>query len=224
MHTPATNPRISAIEPSRRREGRFELLVDGKHHATVSLEIVARLALRIGQPIEPFAAELEREATLLATYDRALRMLAVRARAAAELRRSLVRKGEPAEHVDAAIERLAAAGLIDDRAFARQFTRSRSTAAGVSRRRIQQELNRRGVARAVTDGAIAEVYEEEAIDEGDVAERAARKKLRSLGGLEPAVRNRRLYAFLARRGYDSGDIRRAIEVVTGEAAPVEADE
>lgn len=216
------NRLISAIEPSRRREGRFDLLVDGRHVATVSLETIERLALRVGQPFDPVADEVEREAALLATYDRALRMLAFRARARAELRRSLIRKGEPAAHVDAALERLVAAGLLDDAAFARQFTRSRSTAAGASRRRIQQELNRRGVARDVTDGAIAEVYEEEEIDEGDVAVRAARRKLRSLTGLDPVVRNRRLYAFLARRGYDGADIRRAIEAVTGEAAELDA--
>lgn len=211
-------PVITAIEPSRRREGRFELLVDGKHHATVSVEIVERLGLRVGLPLEPLAEALEREAALLTTYDRALRMLASRARARAELRRLLLRKGEPAEYVDAALERLVAARLLDDEAFARQFTRSRSAGRGASRRRIQQELDRRGVARATADGAIAAVYEEEQIDEGDVAVQAARKRLRSLSGLDPAVRNRRLFAFLARRGYDSADIRRAIAAVTGEAA------
>ena len=211
-------PVITAIEPSRRREGRFELLVDGKHHATVSVEIVERLGLRVGLPLEPLAEALEREAALLTTYDRALRMLASRARARAELRRLLLRKGEPAEYVDAALERLVAARLLDDEAFARQFTRSRSAGRGTSRRRIQQELDRRGVARATADGAIAAVYEEEQIDEGDVAVQAARKRLRSLAGLDPAVRNRRLFAFLARRGYDSADIRRAIAAVTGEAA------
>jgi regulatory protein len=215
------NALITAIEPSRRREGRFELLVDGRHAATVSLDIVERLGLRPGQPFAPVAGEVEREAALLATYDRALRMLAFRARARTELRRSLVGKGEPPEQVEAALDRLAAAGLLDDAAFARQFTRSRSTAAGASRRRIRQELNRRGVAREVTDGAIDEVYEEEEIDEGEVALRAARRKLRSLAGLDPVVRNRRLYAFLARRGYDATDIRRAIETVTGEHAALE---
>ena len=209
---------ISAIEPSRRREGRFELLVDGEQQATLSLDTIDRLGLRVGMPFEPVAEAVARETALLATYDRAVRMLAFRGRAAAELRRNLLRKGEPAEFVDAAIERLRTGGVLDDSAFARQFTRARSAGAGVSRRRIQQELNRRGVPREVTDGAIAAVYEEEAIDEGDVAERAARKKARSLEGLDATVRNRRLYAFLARRGYASEDIRRAIETVTGEEA------
>lgn len=210
-------PLITAIDPSRRRERRFELFVDGKHVTTVSIDIVERLGLRVGADFGPVAEAVEQEAGVLATYDRALQMLAFRARASAELRRSLVRKGEPAEHVDRAIERLLAAGLLDDAAFARQFTRAKASGAGASRRRIQQELGRKGVARGVSDGAIAEVFEEEEIDESEVAVTAARKKLRSLGGLEPAVRDRRLYAYLARRGYGSGDIRRAIELVTGES-------
>ena len=47
----------------------------------------------------------------------------------------------------------------------------------------------------------------------EVVERAARKKLRALAPLDPAVRRRRLYAFLARRGYDGEDIRRAMDAV-----------
>jgi regulatory protein len=43
--------------------------------------------------------------------------------------------------------------------------------------------------------------------------RAARKKLRSLAKLDSVVRRRRLYAFLARRGYDGEDVRWAMEVV-----------
>lgn len=215
---------ITAIEPSRRREGRFELYVDGRHEATVSLDIVDRLELRVGRPFEPVAEALRHEAATLATYDRALAMLAFRARSRAELRRGLLRKGEPADQVDVALERLERAGLIDDAAFARQFARSRSSAAGASRRRIQQELARRGVARQVGDEAIADVYEEEEVDEGEIALRAARKKLRSLAGLDPAVRARRLYAYLARRGYDADDIRRAIAAVTGAEPEAAGDE
>jgi regulatory protein len=60
------------------------------------------------------------------TYERALDMLEARSRAVAELRRLLIRKGEPEAEVDAAIERLRANGLLDDANFARQLTRSRA--------------------------------------------------------------------------------------------------
>ena len=57
------------------------------------------------------------------------------------------------------------------------------------------------------------VFEEEGVDQRAVVEEAARRKLRSLLKLDPAVRRRRLYAFLARRGYDGDDIRNAMAAV-----------
>lgn len=215
---------ITGIEPSHRREGRFEVYADGKHVALMSLDALERLGLRVGSDFDSVAEAVAEEAAALHTYDRAVNLLAFRARSRQELRRSLLRKGEPEAHVEAALDRLAASGLIDDAAFARQFARSRSSGLGASRRRIQQELGRRGVSREVGDQAIAEVYDEDEVDEGSVAERAARKKLRSLSGLDPAVRNRRLYAYLARRGYDVTDIRRAIETVTGELVEPHPDD
>ena len=147
------------------------------------------------------------------TYERALDMLEARSRGVAELRRLLIRKGEPEADVDAAIERLRAAGVLDDANFARQLTRSKALGAGLSRRRIQQELSKRGVAREVSTDAIAEVFEEEGVDEDAAIERVARKKLRMLTKVDDATRKRRLYGFLARRGYDSNAIQRVIKVV-----------
>src|SRR3954469_9134088 len=97
------------------------------------------------------------------TYERALDMLEARARGVEELRRRLVLKGEPQAEVDAAIERLQAAGILDDANFARQLTRSKALGAGMARRRIQQELAKRGVARDVSDDAIEAVFEDEGV-------------------------------------------------------------
>lgn len=147
------------------------------------------------------------------TYERALDMLEARARAVTELRRLLLKKGEPPDDVDAAIERLRASGLLDDANFARQLTRSKAIGGGHSRRRIQQELAKRGVARDVSDEAIEEVFETEGVDEAESIERVARKKLRTLSGLDSAARKRRLYGYLARRGYTSDAIARVLQIV-----------
>jgi regulatory protein len=128
-----------------------------------------------------------------------------------------VRKGEEKPHVDRAIERLKEQGLLDDVAFAESFTRAKVLGAKKSRRRVQQELAKKGVARDVTDAAIDVVFEEEGVDQRAIVEEVARKKMRSLHGLEPAVQRRRLYGFLARRGYNSDDIRRVLELLTREA-------
>jgi regulatory protein len=112
--------------------------------------------------------------------------------------------------VDVAIERLVNVGFLDDAAFARQFTRSKGVSGGLSRRRLQQELGRRGVNRETGSEAIETVFTEEGVDEAAAIEKVARKKLRSLTNLDAPTRRRRLYSFLARRGYDSDDIARVL--------------
>ena len=206
-------PTITSIAATPRHPGRFELLVDGKSFATLSLDAIERLKLVVGGSVDGLEERIAHEAAALKTYDRALNMLAFRGRASRELARSLVRKGEPSELVDRAIARLTEQGLLDDGAFAASFTRAKVLGAQQSRRRVQQDLARKGVAREVSDAAIATVFEEEQVDQREIVEQAARKKLSTLRKLEPQVRRRRLYAFLARRGYDSDDIRSAMDAV-----------
>jgi len=140
-------------------------------------------------------------------YARALDLLAARPYTVRELRRKLVQKEVPAEEAEAAVQRLLEAGLLDDAKYAAVFARSRLVGAGASARRIRQELGRKGIAAAVADDAVARVIAEEEIDTSEVIERVARRKLVSLGDLEPLVLRRRLFAFLARRGYDLDEIR-----------------
>jgi regulatory protein len=213
---------VSAITASARHQGRFEVLVDGESMATLSLDAIERLALHTGTPItESLARRALVEEAALHTFDRAANMLAARPRAARDLERLLVRKGEPAEHVAAAIERLTAMGALDDARFARQFIRSKIAGAGLSRRRLQSELWRRGVARDVIDTALTEVVAEDEVDEDAQIAHVAAKKLRTLRSLDPATGRRRLYAFLARRGYDSSAIRRAMDSLPGDELPLE---
>jgi len=209
-------PSITAITPTPRHPGRFEVFVDGRSFATLSLDAIERLRLVVGGSVAGLEERIEHEAAALRTYDRALNMLAFRGRASRELGRSLERKGEPRELVTRAIERLTEQGLLDDAAFAESFTRAKVLGAKQSRRRVQQDLARKGVAREVSDAAITAVFEDEQVDQRQIVEEAARKKLASLRKLDPVVRRRRLYAFLARRGYDSDDIRAAMDSV-GEA-------
>lgn len=207
---------ITEITESPRRPGRYVISVAGRAGPTVSVETIDRWKLAVGQPWQPVAAAVEREGAALATYDRALNMLAARARSRRELERLLIRKGEPRELAREAIARLEQAGYLDDAEYARQFARAKALGAGLARRRLAAELGRRGVERAVVDRAVDEVFLEERVDEREGVERVARKRLASLAGLDPVTRRRRLYAFLARRGYGPDLIRVVIEGIEGE--------
>ena len=134
-------------------------------------------------------------------WDAAIEALARRAHAENELRRALVRRRYDAVDVDTAIERLRSHGLLDDAAFAVTFARSRAENRAMGARRIATELARRGVDRHVAAAAIAEVFARESLDEQQLLERAAERKLGTLTALPGDVRRRRLLAFLIRRGF-----------------------
>jgi regulatory protein len=140
-------------------------------------------------------------------------MLARAPRSARDLRRRLLLKGEPEPDVDATIERLTAAGLLNDAAYARAFVRSKVSSQGFSRRRLQLELAKRGVARDVAEAAIIEVLEDEGVDESANLERVARKKLRTLKGMDVETQRRRLSGYLARRGYDVDAVRTLLQTL-----------
>lgn len=217
---------ISGIVASPKRAGRWVVQVDGKPAATLSIEAIERLGIRPGVPYDVrLSSAVAREAAVLGAFDTAVNILAFRARSVRDLRRRLVDKGEIPAVADAAIERLQSLGLLSDREFARSFTRSRVLGPGLSKRRLQQELFKRGVARDVADEAITDVLAEDEVDEDAIIDRVARKKLRTLAKLDLPTRRRRLYAFLARRGYEPDDIRRVMdELLDADEDDTAADE
>jgi regulatory protein len=206
---------ITAIEVSSEHPGQVVIMADGRAVATIPSSLAQALGLRVGADFDAQGLSAPPTRAAQQTYERALRMLASRARSIDGLRRALLRKGEPAPEVEAALTRLVAAHLLDDAAFAEQQARARLV-RGRSRTRVQLDLARQGVGRAVADATVARVAREEGVDEARLAEEAARRKLRALAGLAPEVRRRRLYAFLARQGYDAEAVRRALRTVLGE--------
>lgn len=146
-------------------------------------------------------------------YNRALDLLSARAYTVRQLRRKLIQKEVPADEADAVIERLCGAGLLDDERYALAYARSKLVGQGSSVRRIAQELARKGVSAELGKRAIEQTVADEEIDTRAVIDRVARKKLASMGDLEPVVMRRRLFAFLARRGYELDEIRDVVAAI-----------
>ena len=140
------------------------------------------------------------------SYDYALNLLAARAYSSRDLRRKLTHKKFEKSEVDATIARLEGSGLLDDAKFAHEFARQRLVAGGASVRRVEQQLMAKGIGREIAHSAAVRVVEEEQVDTIATIERLAAKKLASLGDLDPHIKRRRLFGFLARKGYDLDEI------------------
>jgi len=147
-------------------------------------------------------------------YNYALNLLSARPYATRALHRKLIQKQYSAADADDAIRRLVDNGLLNDAKYAEQYARSKMLSTGTSKRRVQQDLFRKGITGDLATNAIANVLESEEIDPEAVLARVAKKKLAQLGDLEPLVLRRRLFAFLARRGYDVDEIKRVVSQLT----------
>jgi regulatory protein len=143
-------------------------------------------------------------------YNYALILLAARPYASSALRRKLIQKQYPAADADDVIRRLLDNGLLNDAKFAEQYARSKMQSTGASKRRLTQDLYRKGIKGDVATEAIANVVEQDEIDPAAMIERVAKKRLAQLGDLEPVALRRRLFAFLARRGYDLDEIKSVV--------------
>jgi regulatory protein len=98
-----------------------------------------------------------------ALYLYAVGALARRMRTVAELRRLMrtrVEKGEPGEvKIEAVLTRLLAQRYLDDAAFAADYTRLRQEGAKFGRRRVQQDLQRKGVDSELVTTTLDAAYE-----------------------------------------------------------------
>lgn len=133
--------------------------------------------------------------------------LSRRARSRGELAEILRKKLVPDEVIERLLDRLVAQKLIDDRAFAREWSQLRQRSKGLSRRVLAQELRRKSIAQQLIDDVLEEISRE---DEIAAARNLVAKKLRTLSRCDSQTQFRRVHSLLARKGYSATIIREAI--------------
>ncbi len=205
------NRPIEAIEPDIRREGTVRIVIGGKTVFLVPADAIRQEGLEVGVVIGPDqAGRLSRAIDQEAAYRTVIRLLGRRPFARRDLERRLALKGHPPDMVQLALDRAAAGGYLDDRAFAVFYVRSRSE-RGRGPARLRRELVQMGVAKDLVEAALEGLSAPEVAQvaiEGLIARRAGQLK-----GLPPATVRRRLLAYLARRGYTGSEVVRLIRAV-----------
>jgi regulatory protein len=142
-------------------------------------------------------------------YEKALELLGRRAHFRAELRQKLVARGYEDSEVEAALERLALEGYLDDRATAAEFVEGRLARRPEGRRRLAAELARRGAGEEAIEAALAE---QTGVDDLPAARAAAERWLRG-HRREPAA----LARHLDRKGFSRRSILALLDELGGEA-------
>ena len=189
-------PEITGV---RERKDRARISVDGEFWVELDLSVAIERGLREGAAFS--SEELEEirvagERPLAMT--RALNLLGYRARSEAEVRERMRRYGFAAGTADVVVERLGELGYLDDTEFARIKAHEKARRYGP--RRVALELRKSGVGGEVA----AEAVENEFAGRSELEE-ARSAALRRYNGEGSEAQARRVYGFLARRGY-SGEV------------------
>ena len=135
-------------------------------------------------------------------------MLARRPYSVAEMRRALEKKYPDSSQVPKAIARLRELHYLDDKKFAEHYASSLARNRAYGRYRIRRELKAKLVDYRQIEPALQQAFGE--TSEQELLEQALAKKLRTLRLPLTRPRFHSLCQSLLRRGFNSGDIIKAV--------------
>lgn len=196
---------ITKISVQARNPERVNLQVDGRFYRGVDRLVAVKLGLKPGLTLTPKLLDrLETTQSENSAWEWALRSLQVSPKSISEMRLKLKRKFEPGL-ADDLVERLLDAGLLNDVKLADQIVHRLVQQGTKSRKEILLKLRQKGIPFDMAKAATTQVSSEGA------AMKLVLIKDRSLRSDLPwQERYEKLAGYLARKGFDYADIKRAV--------------
>ena len=202
-------PVISKISPQVKRQGYYNIYIDGKYELSLSELDLASSGIKTNQNIdEKKLKELKNTQAKSKSYNFAIRYLALRPRSSHEVNEYLVyRKGFTQEEVEYTIHRLTNEKYINDQDFAEMWVRNRMLLSPKSERVLRLELVKKGIDKQLIDNVLLSLTEQDMLD--SIIE-VINKKLRQ----QKFRDKQKLTESLSRQGYNYGLIKKAFEELT----------
>lgn len=209
------------LTPSRRpagkaeKSGKIEIVAGGRLVGSLSASSITALNIRAGDVLtEDTLRRIEHRMSLERAYKAAGDALARRMMTSTELREKLERRGFDPEIVEETVAALTKQGIVNNAEVAREIVRQAVSHAGAGLAFIESKLAAKGV-----DAETArKIIEDQQAGAMGSAEDTARRRAQSFPqGLSTQVKARRLYAYLARRGFEERESTEAVRRVLGAA-------
>ncbi len=137
----------------------------------------------------------------------AMHALTRRGQSVQEIRDLLTARELDADEIETEIERLSGVGLLDDADLAENLVRTLTERKKLGRSALLAELRRRKIDPLAIEEAVAELDRD---DEDERCLELARQRARQLNSLDDQTAERRLSAFLQRKGYSGDAIRKSV--------------
>jgi regulatory protein len=198
--------KITKITAQVKQAGRYSVFVDEKYAFSLSDTALLESKLVPGQELSKEELDKWKQASLDdKVLGRALQYAMIRPRSRWEMESYLQRKKAAPALVELILNKLSNLNMLNDLEFARSWVANRRLLRPTSKRKLQQELR----AKRVTDEVITEVLDEDETDESDVLKDLVAKKRQQTRYKDDDLK---LMQYLARQGFNYGDIKSALEV------------
>jgi regulatory protein len=198
--------KITKITAQVKQAGRYSVFVDEKYAFSLSDTALLESKLVPGQELSKEELDNWKQASLDdKVLGRALQYAMIRPRSRWEMESYLQRKKAAPALVELILNKLSNLNMLNDLEFARSWVANRRLLRPTSKRKLQQELR----AKRVTDEVITEVLDEDETDESDVLKDLVAKKRQQTRYKNDDLK---LMQYLARQGFNYGDIKSALEV------------
>lgn len=192
--------KITSIKQQAKRADRYSIYLDGKYAFSLGENELLKLGLHSGQELtEAELASYHDESAYGKWFDRTLNLLSFRLRSEWELREYLRRKDCPPEIIDRILNKLSINGYVNDERFASSWVDNRRLLKITSRRKLSMELKQKRIPADIIDAVLAQ--DKDQTDERDVLRQLVAKKRARYPD------NLKLMQYLARQGYNYGDIK-----------------
>lgn len=213
-------PRITSVEPQKKRQDRFNIFLDGRFAFGADEDLVVNRRLVVGKVIMP--EELSKilfEAEVGKLMERMYRWFGIRQHSEKEVRNyfriknlELRIKGKEEKSqivIDAVVETLKKKGLLNDLEFAKAWTEARRKSKQKGIRAIKAELYQKGIGKEIIE--TIENGEWTIENEKQLAQKALEKKMKLWKDLQPLEFRKKATEFLLRRGFEYEMVKEVIE-------------
>lgn len=198
---------MTVTEVAPHTKTRYKVSLDGKFAFVLYKGELSCFGIREGAELSGDTVEEIRTRVILKRAKvYALHLLGDMDRTEAQLREKLLRGLYPEDIVSAAVEYVKSFGYLDDARYAQNIVLSRM--GRKSRREIEAELIRKGVPKEAAREALQNCYEE-AGEEEAIRKILQRKRFSPSGASEEETR--KIYGYLARKGFRYDAVRQVIQ-------------
>ncbi|MCI8293129.1 MAG: regulatory protein RecX [Hespellia sp.] len=209
---------VTKIEQITKTKYRIEL--DGEFAFVLYKGELSRFCIQENEEMEAQTFQtIKTEILLKRAKLRAMHLLNDMDRTEAGLREKLRQNLYPGDVIDQAIEYVKSFGYINDYRYASHFIESRRRSK--SRREIQAMLTQRGISKDVLEVALEEAYAEDGDQTAILAILQKKRFEKALGRPEEM---RKIYAYLARKGFRYEEVRRVIQEYSEDREWMEGEE